>query len=78
MNSAMVKWRTDSSDISNDTYNMIYVCTWRLPVHQHMFNYTFLPIFPKFLKLILGGTVSPSELNHGSSGSSLEGVHINQ
>ena len=33
MNSAMIKWRTDSSDILYDTYNMIYVCTWRLPVH---------------------------------------------
>ena len=27
---------------------------------------------------ILGGTVSPNELNHRSSGSSLEGVHISQ
>ena len=27
---------------------------------------------------VFGGTVSPSELNHGSSGSSLEGVRISQ
>ena len=67
MNSAMIKWRTDSSDILYDTYNMIYVCTWRLPVHQQI----------KVL-VELQHYEFPSELNHGSSGSSLEGVRISQ